>query len=577
MKTKRSHSYFTRLLVLCLAVMLLLFGLQTWLFFRYSSEQFQSYTDDTAQKAAVSIQRDVDTYFSNLDKRLDIIYQYPEFLGNLNNDSNLRYERPALNLLTQTTWFQELKGIYVYNNDHYLKSVYQRAKYDSLPDLYAKDDESTEQLRTYLGAGKDRVRVLLCVDKEGKAFLRLVKRLYQRMGTVECGYLVCDLTNAALEQIVLSAPCTQDQYVWLSGTDGTQQYLSPTRNDNVLSLMSLRAAGSDATTVKGGRFFQTDASSFGLSTSLFTDEAQLRTSTQQLLVVLGQIVGVTVLLFLLFGIISSRQVNRRMRGLLRTTQAIGEGHTQERFAVQRYDEIGILCEGFNDMLDRLEVSTLKEARMRSALEEARYRALQSQVNPHFLYNTLDNIGAIAEMQNCIIVGDMCRSLSKLQRYSIQTDMDSKSVMLREELQQVDDYLFIIGVRMQGEVLIERHIEDDVLDTLMPRLSLQPLVENAIRHGLRNKRGEKRLSIEAVADGDDVMIAITDNGDGDEVVEIQKIISGELVKDNDQHTSIGLRNIHERVCMLFGADYGLTAERIDGLTRIALRLPRKEES
>lgn len=579
MRKPHAHYYFTRLLTLCLLVMLLLFGLQTILFFRYSNAQFKTHSTEMAQKVSTAIQGEVDTYLSQLDNQLDSIYQYAKFLGMLNNGSTLRYERPTLELLAQTIYFQQLRALYVYNNDDFLKSAYRRIKNHTPSDPYDVDDANTQQLRTYLEGSSDRFHVLLCTDKDGKPFLRIIKRLYQDMGFTECGYLICDLSNTALEKIVLAAPCSRDQYVWLAETNGGRQYLSQSPNEKALAYMGTQDNRQEyyEASDQGGHYLQTSSSSYGLRTCMYTDEAQLRASTQHLLSELVRIVGITALLFMLFGIISSWNVNRRMRGLISTTQAIGQGHTESRFVVKSHDEIGILCESFNDMMDRIEMYTLEEAKAHKALEEARYRALQSQVNPHFLYNTLDNIGAISDAQNCEIVGEMCQSLSKLLRYSIQTDLDSKSVPLREELQQVDAYMFIINVRMRGEVQLEKCVEESVLDVLMPRLSVQPLVENAIRHGVRNNHGEKKLWIRAVADGKEVRVSVTDNGEDIDISAMRKIISGEMVKDDDRHTSIGLHNIHERVQMLFGPDYGLTAERVDELTCVTIRLPRKEEN
>ena len=266
-----------------------------------------------------------------------------------------------------------------------------------------------------------------------------------------------------------------------------------------------------------------------------------------------------------------RRVNRRIHGVTDVLSRIADGDTRQRLPVEGRDEIAVICESFNDMLEQLAARTAAEEQARRALDDARYHALQAQVNPHFLYNTMENIGAIAISRDCPVINDMCVALAQMLRYSIQADDAGKCVTLRDEMAYVDDYMLIINVRMNNEVQMRAEIDDALWDVELPRLSIQPLVENSVRHGLRHKRGEKLLTVRAERCGGDALITVEDNGLGMDETLLNQIIHSEVVHCGN-HTSIGISNIHQRVQLLCGPEYGLSAKVADGVTRMLLRLP-----
>ena len=190
----------------------------------------------------------------------------------------------------------------------------------------------------------------------------------------------------------------------------------------------------------------------------------------------------------------SRAVRIRVRGITDIMRRIEGGDRALWLPTYHRDELDEIAERFNTMLDCLEIMALEEAKSQKAFEKARYQSLQAQVNPHFLYNTLENIGAIASAQDCEIVDDLCIALSKMLRYSIESDRSSRTVTLREELEYIRQYMLIMDVRMSNGMRMEIDVPEEYLDTELPRLSIQPLVDNAIRYGIRQKRGEKRIRI-----------------------------------------------------------------------------------
>lgn len=233
------------------------------------------------------------------------------------------------------------------------------------------------------------------------------------------------------------------------------------------------------------------------------------------------------------------------------------------------DEIGELGLTFNEMLDRIEGLIAKEYEAELAVNQAEYKALQAQINPHFLYNTLDTMSSIAQLRDCGEISELCQSLSNIFRYSLDTGTPFSTVA--KEIAHLKNYIYVMNMRMQGEVEYIFDVEEDVLQDSLPRISIQPLVENAINHGLKNARGEKRVCIRAYKEQEYLKIVVEDNGVG-----ISERRLDELRKNyRGQENSIGLSNINARMQMLYGETYGVTIESVEGQgTRVVLTIPHK---
>jgi two-component system sensor histidine kinase YesM len=206
-----------------------------------------------------------------------------------------------------------------------------------------------------------------------------------------------------------------------------------------------------------------------------------------------------------------------------------------------------------------------------------YRMLQSQINPHFLYNTLNSIKWMAAIQNAPGIAEMTTALSRLlQRVS----RDSRRMAsLREELALLDDYLVIQKYRYGDSVTLEKKIaHESLLDTPVPRFVLQPLAENAIFHGIEPK-GSGVITVEVTQCSDDVLVSLTDDGVGMDAAVIERI-RNEPRDAVGMFRELGVRNVDERLRHAFGEDYGLVIESETGkYTSMTLRLPlnRRQEA
>lgn len=271
-------------------------------------------------------------------------------------------------------------------------------------------------------------------------------------------------------------------------------------------------------------------------------------------------------------ILVSRGLTKPLDKLMQTIERIKGGETHLRVDVHNKDEVGILGQSFNEMLDQMEVLISQEYETKLLLNRAEYKALQAQINPHFLYNTLDTMSSIAQIQNCPEVSGLSQSLSNIFRYSL--DMKNPFSTVAKEIVHLKNYIYVMNVRMRDNVKYSFDIDETVLQDTVPRISIQPLVENALNHGLRNTRGDKEIIVCAQVREGNLWISVQDNGVGMDAVKVNEILEKNDINLVEKGSSIGLNNINARMKMLYGREYGIHVESEVGKgTRIYLKIPR----
>ena len=192
-------------------------------------------------------------------------------------------------------------------------------------------------------------------------------------------------------------------------------------------------------------------------------------------------------------------------------------------------------------------------------KQAEIKALQNQINPHFLYNTLDCIRGMAIEQGADNIEEMTRALSGMFRYSISRKGKTKALM-EEELANVNNYLRIQQYRFRNRINITETIDPAAKKCCVPKLLIQPIVENAVFYGLEPKTGERNLNIEAYCTGKKLIVKVEDNGVGMSFDKLRTIndamCSGVSIGDNGRGTQLGIVNVNERLRLLYGEEFGL---------------------
>lgn len=264
-------------------------------------------------------------------------------------------------------------------------------------------------------------------------------------------------------------------------------------------------------------------------------------------------------------------ITRPISQLNEVTNKVAQGDLSVRSDVHEGIEVSQLSESINSMIDKINELLEQVKTEQISLRKAEFNLLQSQINPHFLYNTLDAIVWLAESGEEKKVVSMVRSLSEFFRTSLNQGKDM--VTIREEILHVKSYLEIQQTRYLDIMKYDIDISDRLNEYMIPKITLQPLVENALYHGIKNKRGMGTITITSEAKEDYYIIRIKDDGIGIEeerLAEIRRVISQKEREDSDIY---GLFNVHERIALNFGDEYGVSIESTykEGTT-VEVKLP-----
>lgn len=285
---------------------------------------------------------------------------------------------------------------------------------------------------------------------------------------------------------------------------------------------------------------------------------------------------------LLIGLLLMRSILQPILQMIRSMRRIGGTDLKARIEVQVVNEVGAIAGHINRMLDKIENLTSNNLNIQSRLyeteltrREAELAALQSQINPHFLYNTLDCIRSIGLVRGVPEVVDISTSMALIYRYSIKGNFFTT---VRKEVECIEHYLRILDIRFGGRFSASFDIDEEAMACQVILMSLQPIVENAIYHGLEPKAGPGRLTIEGRIRNDLLRLTVSDDGVGmskAELARIRRVLAGEASaseEGRESGRSIGLANINSRIRLYHGEGSGLEVFSTEGEgTRVVLTI------
>ena len=262
--------------------------------------------------------------------------------------------------------------------------------------------------------------------------------------------------------------------------------------------------------------------------------------------------------------------------ILRSIRVIQTGDLSIRIADCGNDEMGELGTQINKMLDRIELLMKENIDREILAKNSQIRALQNQINAHFIYNVLESIKMMAEIDEEYAISDAITSLGRLLRYSMK--WVSNNVLVEEEIEYIRNYLALINLRFDYEIYLSLNLPEEVLRQEIPKMSLQPIVENAVCHGIEELAEDTNIYIKGVVQGEDCRIEITDAGKGmseDETEQLRKKIAGEIEPSGGSGNGIGLKNVQDRVRMSFGENYGIEIEsKLGCYTKVTVCVPMR---
>lgn len=303
------------------------------------------------------------------------------------------------------------------------------------------------------------------------------------------------------------------------------------------------------------------------------NKAELNVVSNQVINIIIISAAAILILASIIALAFSESITRPIKILKEQMSEVASGNFDVKYTGKGRDEISILANVFNKMTNDLKNLMNQVKNIEQQKRQAELRALQSQINPHFLYNTLDTIQWKALKHNATDVADMIQLLSGLFRISLSSGKEM--IPLEYEIQHVDNYLQIQQIRYNDKISYHMKIDNLAKKCYIPKIIIQPLVENSIYHGLKPNQHQGNIYIECMIYNDDLQITVEDNGIGIEESRLELLIFN--LKNRVESNHYGLYNVNERLLMTYSARCTIQIiSEVNVGTKIIIRIPIQKE-
>lgn len=393
--------------------------------------------------------------------------------------------------------------------------------------------------------------------------ISLSRELSSDIGDEKLGVLLVDLNYSVITDICNKIKLGNRGYVFIVDAQGNIVYHPKQQminNDQKMELISevMRTPGSSFVTSEGknSRMYTiktSQSTGWKIVGVTYMDELVSNKDELQTYTFFGGI-GFLIIAVLL-SIILSLRISRPIKHLESSMKEVEKGNFDIQVDIQSSNEIGHLSNRFNRMTTEIKELMLQNVKEQELKRKSELQVLQAQINPHFLYNTLDSIIWMAETGKSKEVILMTASLAKLFRLSISKGQEFISIF--NEIEHIKNYLTIQKMRYKSKLDFEINVDKSILSYKVIKIILQPLVENAIYHGVRNNTGIGNIQITGIRKGNRILLQVIDNGIGMSQEEIHNIYQKD--RTSAKGSGIGVQNVDQRIKLHFGDQYGLHFE------------------
>lgn len=566
-----------KILILCLGCTLTGLFLQTLLFQNTSSQLIYNQAKNDSYHSMQNMQDDLHTFIKNIENGMIDIYNEKELLSDLKRKTDIdtmrtKYNRLTFNMATQnfdsSSW---VVSMYLYDTDHQLISNYQRAKtpkHNYPKDIYDTSIENNAQkVRDYFESDDTGMLVTSYYNPyREKDIVRFVLKIYQYVTiNAKCGYIVCDIDSKALKKIISKYNVDDEMFIWIQ-PQGDRPVISCGKLEDdcrssykkLSDMIRKKEESAQDIRINDRELFSVYQEDYNLGAfSIMPKELLAKNEkvlNQNLLLITIIMLAVTSISFYFV----SKSLSRPLEDMTKTVKRIQAGETHLRMENLKEDEAGELGKSFNNMLDQIEGLIAREYENKLLLNHAQYQALQAQINPHFLYNTLSSVSSLIKMNCTDEAFTMIHAIGMFYRTSLS---DGKTLIpVEQEITNIENYIQIQKVRYGDKIDYEIQIDPEIYREWIVKLTLQPLVENSIYHGVKAMRKKGLIRIRGWKEGCLVYLQVSDNGAGIPEDKIDKLLLGD---SGGKRYSYGLYNIQQRIQIYFGKEYGLHIESHEG--------------
>ena len=514
---------------------------------------------------------------------------------NAANSGKLSPEISNVNELQQNLFKVQLankniKGIYVFdsNGNTYYSS--------SSPSLIRNYDIRKEEWFDRLKSNKNIIVLGSYVPDrylmDKTAVISLVQGVEDLSSNTLSGTIVIDIDSMIFDNIVATLEPASDTAILIVDENNNIVYQNYGNNDsnyeqivkeNILNLNSYLTEdeGMISTVINGSliNVNYTSSSVTGWKTLCFANLSEISQLTEN---IVNKIILVLILAIIFTGftiLFITKQQFKTLYNLKTGMDEVRNGNYDVKVRFDGHDEISTLCDTFNDMVERINyyintVERLEYEKQAVQLKkvQAELDTLQAQINPHFIYNSLETISMMAEVNDDEDTEKMASSLGKLMRVSIK---GPRIITVKDELKYLNYYITIQKTRFGDKFDVDFNVDPEILDFQIPKLILQPLVENCINHGICNGPGKGLVTIRGYHENNTLLLEVEDNGigiDEEKLAIIQDSLNES--KEHQANESIGLKNVNQRIKLYFNDDrYGISISSHKGIgTKIVIKCP-----
>ena len=580
-KRFRDFSIRTKLIIGFLTILLPLVLILSIVFYSYSAEIVLKQSLEQTREIVEQFSISLDNYMGLMRNKMEILADSPTIQEELNthqdkedikNDSfysrNKRIRRIMLQIYSSVTMNDvEIYGINETN--HYLS-------------LWSKKYEIPDKDILFENANLSKGRSVLVNNINDADTIQMIKMVKDLQTYKPIGYIRFGLKRNYIEKMAKNINFGSDGGVVIF--DENLNKISGIAHDSVLSKLLKEKPSIGNFSYSEGKNEYTAVHIHSDSTGWTTvgviplryinkDLAGIQYLTV-IIIVLTIIIGVTV------SVIIAQSLILPLENTVNALEKFSRGDFAVRLKENRCDEIGKLNRIFNKAIKEINELMQKVTQSEILNKEMEFKTLQSQMNPHFLYNTLDTINWLAFKEKQTEICNLVAAISSLIRASIS---NKKSIItIEQELDYVKNYIYIQHIRYKDRFDTIYDIDESLLKQAVPKLIIQPIVENAIIHGIENSKNKNLLYISVKRENECIVIIVKDTGIGMTDEKVSELLKEPLNAEGDEqkaHTNLGLYAVHKRIQLMYGDLYGLTVQSQAGEgTTVTLHIPftKKQE-
>lgn len=588
----------TKLTISFCLVLLISNGVITYLYYNHSVDQIYDKLSQSTHKTVLQVNKTLDFYIRDMERLSLSVFADPVVQRVLRDPADnevrqMQYNSDVeLRLLNLSMVWPDIVGIYIYSLEGHI--YYQTKGVTPALGFTIQQEPWYDMVKQ----NKEEKIFLIPTSWESHTYIAqnqvisLVRRISDTTVSRELGYMKIDLSLSALDDLVSDVQTDDVGRVIILSSDN--RTLFDTKHKQPVDLAGEPFVGKISSEESGQFTYTVDgvpqlvvfnrsaysgwkvAAMLPIST-LNKENKQVRNSV---LMLAAAMIGLASLFA--YGI--AKNLTRRIRRLKRMMVKAERGQFDATVEDSSFDEVGNLTRSFNTMLRSIDELIRENYILQLKETESQMMALQAQINPHFLYNTLNVMRSISNHYEATDVSRMIEVLSDMFRYSIIKDQGD--VELREELEQVKRYMYIQNIRFEHQFELELDVPESLLASPIVRQTLQPIVENSVTHGLEALDKPGKLLIQARREQDTLIVRIQDNGIGIEPMQLAEIrrslsdsraaMNRNLSDRSAKGTGLGLGNVHQRLRLRFGKEYGLSIDSVwDQGTIVSLRMPCRD--